>query len=543
MSLKFTVISANNVPIADLKTSDPYVKLYVDGPIKVYLCKTSTIKSNLNPKWNETFLINTVRGARIYLDVYDESLGNDTQIAHTAFDPMIHPFGAEVNIPLIPDINKGGENCSIKVFASFKETNPPPNSTSTAFQNPHYITFEPDEPVVLRPPLIESRANALPYPIPFQLSAILYNKGDNSTTIVDADNRSENGVSHSGHHPVLSFKTFTQSIRIDPSLLIKKGVSQIFIAINTQDITTLQSLCKNGGFLTIWDSFEKGNNYKKGSPYRFDIKTRKKEVLLTPVQRIKVNFEPSAVFTVVANAVVSTAAIRYNPGFVFLPNSNADGFITPQSPHAAVRHVLQYEAGVAAALTQLPHSLPICAPTPLSTVFTQYFGITSGSEHSILRVKVTGNKDHQLYIAAFRTDLSIADCITDKKANLCENAIVNVLSPNVFLDRVPDDVSFICFCLCGDKPLAYNQSKEFLKVKIPTKEVPQPQCVLGLMGGTDIQNFPVPASKTRTSFMWFILFREPFGGWAFLSLRLPVEARNAAECVECMKRVIVKKLK
>lgn len=543
MSLKFTVISGTNLPIADLKSSDPYVKMYVDGPIKVYLTKTTTIKNNLNPKWNQTFYFNTVRGARIFLDVFDESLGNDTQIAHGVFDPMIHPFGAEVAIPLIRDISKGGEGCTINVFATFKETIPPPNSSTSSFQAPHYITFEPDEPVVLHPPFIESKKEALPYPIPFQLSAILYSKGDNSAVVVNADNRSEKGVNHSGHHPVMSFKTFTQSLRIDPQVVTKSGVSHVFITINTQEIRCLKDLCKGGGFLTIWDSFEKGNNYKKGSPYRFDSKVREKEIVLTPVQRIKVNFDSAAVFTVLASAPVSTAAIRYNPGFFFLPNQNPDGQLTPQTPNAAVRFVLQQEAGINAQVTQIQPSLPVCAPTPIATLFKNFFGISSGAEHSVLRTKITGAKEHRLFIAAFMQDLTLCDRLTDKSTSLCEGAIMSAnKDPSIVLDRIPADVSFIGFCLLGDKPLNYSSKKDFLNA-ISLKDNSQPSLVLGLTGGTDIQNFPIPASKTRTSFMWFILFREPFGGWAFLSIRIPVEARTEDDAIRCMKSVIVKQLK
>ena len=54
--LQLSVIRAINVPVADARTSDPYIKIYqIFGDKEIKVGKTQVVKKELNPEWNETF--------------------------------------------------------------------------------------------------------------------------------------------------------------------------------------------------------------------------------------------------------------------------------------------------------------------------------------------------------------------------------------------------------------------------------------------------------------------------------------------------------
>lgn len=81
--LLITVHSAENLPIADYTTSDPYIVAYVGDRL---IGKTKVIKRNhLNPKWNETLphvnLLHT--NHELEFKIFDEDVGKDDDLMGT----------------------------------------------------------------------------------------------------------------------------------------------------------------------------------------------------------------------------------------------------------------------------------------------------------------------------------------------------------------------------------------------------------------------------------------------------------------------------
>ena len=68
------IIAGHNLPDADdFGQSDPYVKIHV--PNEIVPKKTKFIKNNLNPKWNEEFIIkipNNNNKQKLLLEVWDK---------------------------------------------------------------------------------------------------------------------------------------------------------------------------------------------------------------------------------------------------------------------------------------------------------------------------------------------------------------------------------------------------------------------------------------------------------------------------------------
>ena len=87
ITLQFHLVEAINLPGVDTSgTSDPYVVLSVKAPetIKVdkaIITKSSTIKKNINPKWNETVSLagawlteENFQDAKLVIQVYDANV-------------------------------------------------------------------------------------------------------------------------------------------------------------------------------------------------------------------------------------------------------------------------------------------------------------------------------------------------------------------------------------------------------------------------------------------------------------------------------------
>jgi Ca2+-dependent lipid-binding protein len=78
--LKVTVVKAENLKNQEaIGKSDPYVKLYVRVLFKE---KTSTIGDNLNPVWNQEFLLDVedTETQALVLQIMDEDVGSDKQM-------------------------------------------------------------------------------------------------------------------------------------------------------------------------------------------------------------------------------------------------------------------------------------------------------------------------------------------------------------------------------------------------------------------------------------------------------------------------------
>ncbi|ELP86892.1 calcium binding protein, putative [Entamoeba invadens IP1] len=69
--LSLTILRGRNLPVADITTSDPYVKFVVGD--KSF--KTSVIKETLDPIWNETYQVITTIGEQLIFKVMDQDFG------------------------------------------------------------------------------------------------------------------------------------------------------------------------------------------------------------------------------------------------------------------------------------------------------------------------------------------------------------------------------------------------------------------------------------------------------------------------------------
>ena len=81
IGIKFN--SATNLPIADVATSDPYIKLYgkTNGSI-YYFGQSKTVYKSLDPKWNEIIFFPTVCASTILIKINDYNFGlNHTLLA------------------------------------------------------------------------------------------------------------------------------------------------------------------------------------------------------------------------------------------------------------------------------------------------------------------------------------------------------------------------------------------------------------------------------------------------------------------------------
>jgi hypothetical protein len=76
--LHIHVISAENLPIADLTTSDPYVTIMLSEKLEG---RTKTVYRNRNPNWDEKFNLKLLnRRAVLVLKVFDEDSGKDDDL-------------------------------------------------------------------------------------------------------------------------------------------------------------------------------------------------------------------------------------------------------------------------------------------------------------------------------------------------------------------------------------------------------------------------------------------------------------------------------
>ena len=70
--LKVTIVKAQDIPIGDVHTSDPYVKIYgITNTATFYFGKTKIAYITLNPHWNDVFYIPSVCANRLLFELHD----------------------------------------------------------------------------------------------------------------------------------------------------------------------------------------------------------------------------------------------------------------------------------------------------------------------------------------------------------------------------------------------------------------------------------------------------------------------------------------
>lgn len=128
--LQLSIIRAVNIPVGDTKSSDPFIKIYqVFGEKEIKVARTSVIKEQLNPTWNETFTLSGLRGMCFILKLYDQDkVGHDDFLASVKFSASspLFPLEQEVTLRMKVDSKykdqyKKSEECRLVVKLSVVE--------------------------------------------------------------------------------------------------------------------------------------------------------------------------------------------------------------------------------------------------------------------------------------------------------------------------------------------------------------------------------------------------------------------------------------
>ncbi|KAI7858362.1 C2 domain-containing protein [Circinella umbellata] len=105
-----------------LGKNDPYVELWLDDDYKQ---RSSEIKNNNNPVWNETFIFNIPKGSsdkKLYLKVLDKDLVGSDKIGDAKVDikdiiSSGRPFNQWVKLPAKLGLSSHGELLLTITFA------------------------------------------------------------------------------------------------------------------------------------------------------------------------------------------------------------------------------------------------------------------------------------------------------------------------------------------------------------------------------------------------------------------------------------------
>ncbi|PKU74139.1 putative ADP-ribosylation factor GTPase-activating protein AGD11 [Dendrobium catenatum] len=113
--LRVRIIRGVNLAVRDTRGSDPYIVLSLGGQ----KLKTSTIKNNVNPEWNEDLTLTVSEPLQpIKLQIFDkDTFSSDDEMGDAEFD--IHSFLAAVRMDLtgipngttITTVKPSRENC------------------------------------------------------------------------------------------------------------------------------------------------------------------------------------------------------------------------------------------------------------------------------------------------------------------------------------------------------------------------------------------------------------------------------------------------
>ena len=105
--LQIIINGAENLPIADYTTSDPYVSIYVGGRFQG---RTKTVYRNRSPAWNEVFNIKLLhRKSSIMLKIWDDDRGKNDDLMGTV----------TIDLSTIPLEKQEYINCAVDPAGSF----------------------------------------------------------------------------------------------------------------------------------------------------------------------------------------------------------------------------------------------------------------------------------------------------------------------------------------------------------------------------------------------------------------------------------------
>jgi hypothetical protein len=534
-SLSVNVISCSNIPWGNvtLKNCDPYVRVYLDGPIKTYLGRTP-YHANIPDRveWGKAgqLYFNPVRGLRLYFELFDnEVVANDQLLGTGTYDPNFDAPAAngEVSIPLVcvgkfkkprpnePTVLKVAVTYTPSPVA-FRPDRAPPQ------QNPVYLTLVTKKPVIPKIPYSQTLPDAIrticPLRLPFELSIALFQPGANEFTLVHSGNRSVAGAWHSGWHPC-GTDGLSPTIRLDPALLGAAGFHQFVVALVTPNYAPLVNYAGELADLIVWSSREKPKEWSgEGNPIeivdRQDLKavgqlavplsgTSSAVVLAVgTIQKVKTTFQVGGVGLQVGGVGLPSSQfqVEFQVAGVGLPSSQF-----PQSPQTAGQFIPVVAQALQLAKVLENFDFPLLVPKTLPA--------TLGQTPSI-KATAKGYKSH--YLTAQALDVKFATIWQ------CSQGLVNPADGVSYkgtegailveLSRVKPDVSFILFTIHGAKPFSDEGKIDATKNKFDV--VGQQALTLFIT--------KYKRSQRKNGLLWFALSRDGFGSWTLIYTRIGV---------------------
>ena len=516
---RIRIISAEIPP----QCSKLYVKMSLSGPIKSYLDKTGFV-SHKKCEWKTAwYYFSPIRGTRVYFDLYNDDVGVDKLYCTGNFDPKTTKFSQNDEILKIPLTHLTGKyinsnaptilNVIIQYVPKDIPSMPlPPSSLSSPF----YISVDSGIKI--------SQNNLNPfYRFPFELSAVVYNDGNQNTIrCVNSAYREIKGLYHSGPHVPCSYSTFSPVLRIDPKALKSVG-KYVYIILSTTNFTPLKSILNPNNSpvdanVTVWKTDEPSDEYKRGE----DFKLREKGNKLEPFGQFQVIADPQACHIVVAYGYINdSGSIEFVQSNYSLPNKGCPSF---QDPSEIVSNILTTISYVKVPPPYQPKSLSVAKAIPIYLPRSLCAIDKIGFDPQIQAI--TGNlKHHNFSLTCLDLDLKPVRSCNKSNTSIANNLITySSGSISADLSSLPSDFCYLIFSVYGGDML----SKELGKQSDKTNES---LYLKVLMNKIEIIKTPSKYSKTKRGMVWFILFKDPFGGWSILHLRQAVQGSSENDCI------------
>lgn len=505
MSFILKDLAVSNIPIGDIKTSDPYIKIYQLGSCKFYVHRTKTIDSVLSTKWEEKFPLFTIRGTKLKLEVYDaDKAGTDSLLAHLYIDTTVIPSDQVHTFPLIKDGGKKGESATISF--SFTKITPikfplTPNNPQESIKTSIYLTVQLAKPIP-----INTKNDLVSQLFRYELSVIGI-RGDNSIELCSSSNPNLYSIDHSENNHVFTGETSSQCIRIDPQLMAANKFTKAYVILNAPSKVPLKNINTNFT-LNVWISKETKTKFESDICRLKDLKDGETDFL--SVKSIPIEIKPESTFNIVSFFEIKDAnkGIGSMTGVTYsLPNStnscsNSVGFTIPN-----ITQVLKLTS------PKKIFDFPLFNPVPVSSVL-KFVGANSVQSFSI---KIKPYKTQNLGCVAFNSELKATGSCHSKSPKLFGQeisfsqgtiSVISTFSP-----------SYLLFFVINDPP-----SKSLVNL-IDLKETAT--ISLWLNDKDETLSIKNSLNRDENSLILFLLYRDYFGEVCILNLSLPVAVKSS----------------
>ncbi|KAH0787861.1 C2 domain containing protein [Histomonas meleagridis] len=535
-SFSVKIISGHNLPIANTIPSpriDAYVKVYQLGPIRSFMGQTKVI-TDFNPVWNSSEMrFNGVRGTRLELELFDEQDGllQDQKMGVCTFDPNFSELrlNRPIEIPVLILKSEAKDKTkpstlTISVSITVKPI-PPMPLPNKEFQNPVYVTFDPDPALRIRAPYDHygnSVKGIVPYRFGYDLSAVVMFDAAGQYEFVCSSNRFIDGCWHSGKNVCCSTSSMSQCIRIDPKYLNALGCKSLMFLISTNTFTPLKKFF-NKGTLTIWYSNEEPGKFKRNNKYSLNTAQLQD---LRPAGQISFEVDEVSNIYVVCEATIKGNQIGFSPLSYNLPRRDTQ--ITAQNPSSLIPMIYQ-NLRKKSDIKEPKYQFPLYVPHSLSS-------IVPGGDINILTVAAPNLKKHALSAHLFDSNfklIKVCDQNNPKPLNHSRMEHVGSGINLTSLNEMDWDITHILFLVYGEKPFDNELEAKATKA---TKENQMMHVFLN--GSCEFIRCPYKYSRQANAMMWFSLSKDQFSGWTLINLRRGIMAKSQAECAKTMMETV-----